>query len=129
MGVRSDFLEEYGLEDDLGVTEALVVYGDFILDHDMVEYKEGYAATHNAFWFFDPGWDEYLEINNWALLTADALAYAYRYSGYERFIEAADLFYGTGVTDPNWEDDAPEYIDTKGLVNHLNWGMVYMNSR
>ncbi len=126
MGRYLDFLDEYNLPDDLGVADALVVYAGFFLEHNMVEYRSGRAATYNAFWFFDPGWGEYLEINNWALVTADALAYAYRYSGEERFFDAAVLFYETGITDPQWEDALPEYIDTKGLVNHLNWGLVYM---
>ncbi len=127
LGRYLDFCEEYGLEDDLGVADALVTYGDFFLEHNMVEYKPGFAATYNAFWFFDPGWEEYLEINNWALTTADVLTYAYRYSGEERFLEAAAMFYATGVTDPQWEDDPPVYIDAKGIVNALNWGLVYMH--
>ncbi|HOZ47791.1 MAG TPA: hypothetical protein PK468_14370, partial [Candidatus Hydrogenedentes bacterium] len=127
LGKYLDFCEEYGLPDDLGVADALVVFGDFIIDHDMTVYTPGRAAAQSSFWFFDPGWEVYLEINNWALTTADSLAYAYKYSGEARFMDAAAMFYATGTIDPQWEDDAPVYLDTKGLVNALNWGLVYMN--
>ena len=69
----------------------------------------------------------YLDINNWALVMADALAYAYKYSRAQRFFDAAAKFYATGTIDPQWQDDPPVYIDTKGLANACSWGLVYMN--
>ncbi len=76
--------------------------------------------------FADPD-SSYLDIDNWALVMADALAYAYKYSGATRFIDAAELFYNTGATDQVWLDDPPVYMSTKDLVNSCNWGLVYMN--
>lgn len=58
---------------------------------------------------------------------ADVMAYAAKYSGEKRFLEAAAPFYATGTIDPVWQDDPPVYLASKDLVNSLNWGLVYMN--
>ncbi len=129
LGRYLDFCTEYGLPDDLGAGAALVTYGDFVINHLMNEYLPGRASTIDSIWFFDPGYETYQEINNWALVTADILAYAYKYSGQARFMTEAAKFYATGTIDPQWQDDPAEYYDTKGLVNALNWGLVYMNQQ
>ncbi|HSA02560.1 MAG TPA: hypothetical protein P5055_17660, partial [Candidatus Paceibacterota bacterium] len=126
LGRYLDFCEEYDLRDNLGVTQALTGYSDFILRHFSQEYRPGRMATWNAFYFYDPHEDPYLEINDWALVTADALAYASKYSGRTNYLEAAGKFYATGTIDQVWEDDPPVYMATKDLVNALNWGLVYM---
>jgi hypothetical protein len=126
-GKYLDFCAEYGLADNLGMAGAFATYGNFILNHFMTEYLPGRAASRDSYWFFDPGYATYLEINNWALLMADALAYAHKFTGQQRFLDAATKFYATGTIDPQWQDDPPVYIDTKGLVNSCNWGLVYMN--
>jgi hypothetical protein len=145
MGRYLDFCAEYGLSDDLGVKNALEVYGDFIINrmtHDIPTwYREncrescpeeevlarytGHVATIDSIWF-TADYETYLEINDWALVTADVLAYAYKYSGQQRFLDMAAEFYETGTTDQVWLDDPPVYMATKDLVNSLNWGLVYM---
>jgi hypothetical protein len=72
LGRYLDFCEEFGIQDDLGVTNALVAYADFILRFFTQEYRPGRAAAWNAFYFYEPHEDPYLEINDWALVTADA---------------------------------------------------------
>ena len=126
-GKYLDFCAEYGLTDNLGMAGAFAAYGNFILNHFMTEYLPGRAASRDSYWFFDPGYETYLEINNWALVMADALAYAHKFTGQQRFLDAAVKFYATGTIDPQWQDDPPVYIDTKGLVNSCNWGLVYMS--
>jgi hypothetical protein len=126
LGRYLDFCEEFQLTDNLGVTNALVAYADFALRHFMHEYRPDRAAAWNAFYFYDTPDQPYLEINNWALVMADALAYAYKFSGRTNYMTAAAKFYATGVIDPVWEDDPPVFLATKDLVNAMNWGLVYM---
>ncbi|NLH74035.1 MAG: hypothetical protein GX456_13345 [Verrucomicrobia bacterium] len=128
LGRYLDFCTEYGLPDDLGVANALTVYADFILRYFASEYQPGRLATWNALYFYEPHDPPYLEVNNWALVTSDALAYAYRYSGRTNYLAAAAKFYATGTADASWQDDPPVYLATKDLVNALNWGLVYMRA-
>ena len=129
LGRYLDFCDEYLLEDDLGVAAALEAYGNFIIDHLMREITEkpGYYATISSIWFTADN-ETYQEVNNWALLMADVLAYAYKYSGKTEFLDAAAKLYQTGTIDQAWLDDAPVYIATKDLVNSCNWGLTYMNT-
>lgn len=126
IGRYLDFCAEYDLSDDLGAAQALTAYSDFILRHFTLEYRPGRMAAWNAFYFYDPHEDPYLEINSWALVMADVLAYAHKYSGRVNYLEAAAKFFATGTIDPVWEDDVPVYMATKDLVNTLNWGLVFM---
>lgn len=126
LGRYLDFCQEYGLTDDMGVAPFLAAYADFILDHVCIEYRPGRLAVPHEY-YFDGSDPSYLEINNWALTMADVMAYAYKYNGAQRYLDAAAKFYLTGTVDPVWEDDPPVYIDTKSLVNSCNWGLVYMN--
>lgn len=128
IGRYLDFLQEYNLPDSLDAAEALRAYGDFILRFLLQEYPAGSGrAAHPYQYTFDGSDSSYLDVNNWALVMADALAYAYKYTQETRFLDAAERFYRTGVIDPVFEGDPPVYQSTKDLVNALNWGMVYMN--
>ena len=89
--------------------------------------KPGYYATVDSIWFTAP-YETYLEIDNWALLMADALTYAYKYSGKQKYLDEAARLYLTGTIDQVWLDDPPVYIASKDLVNSCNWGLVYMNA-
>jgi hypothetical protein len=147
MGRYLDFCTEYGLNDDLGVKNALQVYGDFIInrmtydiptwyrenchegcpDEEVLQRYTGHKATISNICFNWPeGCEEYLEINDWALVAADVLTYAYKYSGQQRFIDMAAKFYETGTIDQVFLNDEAVYRATKDLVNSLNWGLVYM---
>jgi hypothetical protein len=127
LGRYLDFCSEIRIADDLNVTNALLGYANFIQKHFMNEYRPGRAACWNAFYFYEPHEEPYLEIDNWALVTADVLAYAYKYSGNTNYLNTASKFYATGTIDPVWENDPPVFLGTKDLVNALNWGLVYMN--
>ncbi|MBF0101893.1 MAG: hypothetical protein HQK77_13395 [Desulfobacterales bacterium] len=148
MGRYLDFCQEYALTDDLGVKNALQVYADFIINHmtydiptwfrqhcqgqdcpteDVLQRYAGHIATIDNIWF-TADYETYLETNDWALLMADVFAYAYTYTGQQRFLDTAAKLYETGTIDPVWLDDPPVYMSTKDLVNSLNWGLVYMNT-
>lgn len=127
LGRYLDFCTEFGLADDLGVTNALRRYADFILQYETTEYAPGRVAARNAYYFYETTDQTDLEINNWALLMADVLAYAYKYSGQTNYLATAAKFYATGTIDPVWPDDPPVYLASKDLVNSLNWGLVYMS--
>ncbi len=129
LGRYLDFCAEYSITDTLGVASALATYGDFIINHLMrpIPEKPGYYATIDSIWFTSP-YATYLEVNDWALLMADTLAYAYKYSRQKRFLDNAARLYATGTEDQTWLDDPPVYITSKDLVNSLNWGLVYMNT-
>ncbi|MBN2432625.1 MAG: hypothetical protein JXQ27_14210 [Acidobacteria bacterium] len=126
MGRYLDLAAEYGWPDDLGVVPFLTAGADFVIQHAMVEYRPGRAAVPYDV-VFDGSDPSYLDINNWALTMADALAYAWKYSGHAPYLDAAGMFYATGTIDPVWEDDPPVYLGSKDLVNTCNWGLVYMN--
>ncbi|MBN2329568.1 MAG: hypothetical protein JXR73_20670 [Candidatus Omnitrophica bacterium] len=128
LGRYLDFLQEYGLPDEYQIAAAMQAYGDFVIDFVMQEYPPGSGrAVHPYDFVFDGSDPSYLDVNNWALVMADALAYIYKYTGEQRFLDAAERFYRTGAIDPVFEGDPPVYLGSKDLVNALNWGMVYMN--
>ena len=126
LGRYLDFCGEYGMKDDLGVAGAVAAYADFVIKFAMTEYKPGRAAVPYDY-IFDRSKKSYLDQNNWALVTADLLAYAYKYTGKKTYLATAAKFYATGTIDPVWKDDPPVYLGTKDLVNACNWGLVYMN--
>jgi len=132
LGRYLDFLQEYGLPDDQNVKNALAAYADFLIYFPKEEYAPGRAAVWYDYYFDGIQWNtgdrnyNYRDINNWALVAADALAYAWKYSGRSRYLNEAAKFYRTGMIDPVWLDDPPVYQATKDLVNSLNWGLVYM---
>lgn len=146
MGRYLDFCAEYGITDTLGVSDALSTYCDFFIDHmkreippymranhpgeyteDVLQNYEGHYALISDIWFMENPYEVYLEVNGWALLIADVMAYAYKYTGEQRFLDNAALLYETGTIDQVWLDDPPVYMSTKDLVNVMNWGLVYMN--
>ena len=128
MGRYLDFLHEFNRPDAFQVADAMRAYGDFVINFVMQEYPAGSGrAVHPYDFVFDGSDPSYLDVNNWALAMADALAYVYKYTGESRFLDAAERFYRTGVTDGVFEDDPPVYMAAKDLVNALNWGLVFMN--
>jgi len=129
LGLYLDFCAEYELKDDLGAAKALDAYSAFMLKFLAKELRPGCMSVPHEYRFgrLDETGEDYLEINNWTLVMADMLAYAYKYTGKKEYLAAAGKFYKLGTEDPQWKGDAPVYIDTKGLVNHCNWGLVYMN--
>jgi hypothetical protein len=128
LGRYVDFAMEYGLPEMAEARTALTAYADFVIQHGMQEYPAGSGrAVHPYDIVFDGSDPSYLDVNNWALVMADALAYVYKFSGEVRYLQAAERFYATGTIDPVFEGDPPVYMGTKDLVNALNWGLVYMN--
>ncbi|MCP4375917.1 MAG: hypothetical protein GY794_07060, partial [bacterium] len=80
LGRYLDFCGEYGMKDDLGAGKAVEAYANFVIKFAMTEYKPGRAAIPYDY-VFDRSNKSYLDQNNWALATADLLAYAYKYTG------------------------------------------------
>lgn len=65
-------------------------------------------------------------INNWLLLGADALAYAYHLSADEDYLNRAAALFRTGSHDPFYESDVNAYSSTKETVNSLTYGNVFL---
>jgi hypothetical protein len=77
------------------------------------------------------GWEDYevaVNVCNWHLLTADALAYAYAYGGGAGLMDRAREAFKTG-SDPVLEYYEPTYTATKEATNSANFGLVYMHQR
>ena len=65
-------------------------------------------------------------INNWLLELADACAYAYAFTGEQRYLDAAGEFFHTGVNNPFYMGSALTYSDAKEAVNHAVFGHIYL---
>jgi len=126
MGKYLDLCVEYGFSDPFNVAAALQAYCNFIINYTMVNTGPNASATIFQY-FFDHSDLSYVDHNNWALVLADVMTYAYKYSADTNYLQSAARLYNTGVIDPQWSNDPPVYMDTKGLVNSMNWGLVYMN--
>ncbi len=132
LGRYLDFLSEYGWADTQGVRAALRAYCDFVLNWATEEYAPGKSCFWYDYYFDGVQWNtgdreyNYRDINNWTLMMADALAYAWKYSGHSRYLREAEKYYRTGTVDIFWEGCPPVFAATKDLINSLNWGLVYM---
>jgi hypothetical protein len=145
LGRYLDFCAEYGITDNLNVAASLAAFSDFITRHlindiptwfrryaptevgeEVLAQYQGHLATIDSIWF-TAAYETYLEVNNWALLLADVLAYACKHTHTDQYMQTADQLYITGTLDPVWINDPPVYMATKDLANSCNWGLVYMN--
>ena len=61
---------------------------NFVIKFAMTEYKPSRAAVPYDY-VFDRSNKSYLDQNNWALVTADLLAYAYKYTGKKTYFDTA----------------------------------------
>jgi hypothetical protein len=65
-------------------------------------------------------------INNWLLLGADVMAYAYRLSGDANYLERAARLFRTGSRDPWYPDDLNFYAESKETVNSITFGHIFL---
>ncbi len=66
-------------------------------------------------------------VNNWLLLGADAMAYAYRLSGDADYLERATRLFRTGSRDPWYEGDSNYYAECKETINSITFGNIFLN--
>ena len=65
-------------------------------------------------------------INNWLLLGADAMAYAYHLSGDADYLDRATALFRAGNRDPFYVDDPNTYSTTKETANAVSWGNIFL---
>jgi hypothetical protein len=130
--------DEFELPDTYGARDSFLAYADWLrtypwLDLDPVD--TGPRAAYPYEWWFDgrtgiPGDDNDNDdpsINNWLLLGADAMAYAYHLSGDADYLERAARLFRTGSRDPWFEGDANTYSATKEAINSITFGHLFLH--
>jgi len=139
----ADYLEmraEFGLPDTSHAQSTFLAYADWLRTWawlDLEPIDAGPRAAYPYEWFLDdrqgdPG-DEYAlgnnvpAVNNWLLLGADAMAYAYRLSGDADYLERAATLFRTGSRDPWFEGDANTYAQSKETANSTSFGHIFLH--
>jgi hypothetical protein len=131
--------EEFGLADDVDARGAYLAYADWLRSYAWLELEPidtGRRAAYPYEWWFDgrqgdPS-DEWAvgnnvpSINNWLLLGADAMAYAYHLSGEADYLDRAAALFRTGSHDPFFEGDANTYSATKETANSISYGHLFL---
>ncbi len=133
--------DEFGLPDTYDAECSFLGYTDWLHTYawlNLTPIDTGSRAAYPYQWWFDgrtgiPGDDNDNEdpvINNWLLLGADAMAYAYRISGEDDYLEWAARLFRTGSRDP-WfggdEGDANTYSATKETANSVSFGHIFLH--
>ncbi len=130
---------EFGLPDDAGAVDSYLGFADWLRTYPLIPLDPidtGPRAAYPYEWWFDgrqgdPA-DEWAEgnnipsINNWLLLGADAMAYAYRLSGNADYLALAEQLFRTGSRDPFYPDDANTYSTTKETINGITFGHTFL---
>ncbi|MBU1670360.1 MAG: hypothetical protein KKF41_11780 [Actinobacteria bacterium] len=133
LGRYLDLCAEIGRADGSGAREQLLAMADQETRYMWKVDERGNCGVPYA-WMRDGtpwGWEDYeVQVNvcNWHLLTADALAYAVAYGGDPAMLDRAAEAFKTG-SNPDIEYYAPSYTATKEATNSANFGMVYMSAR
>ena len=131
---------EFGLPDDAGAVDSYLGFADWLRTYPLIPLAPIDAGPRAAYpyeWWFDgrqgdPA-DEWAEgnnipsINNWLLLGADAMAYAYRLSGDADYLALAEQLFRTGSRDPFYPDDANTYSTTKETINGITFGHTFLH--
>ncbi|MCJ7623429.1 MAG: hypothetical protein MUO76_07985 [Anaerolineaceae bacterium] len=142
LAALADYLEmrgEFGLPDTYGARESYLAYADWLHDYPWMELDSpgsGPRAAYPYEWWFDerqgdPN-DEWSEgnnipsVNNWLLLGADAMAYAYHLSADASYLDWAAQLFQTGVHDPFYEGDDSLYTETKQTINSISFGHIFL---
>jgi hypothetical protein len=138
----ADYLEmrgEFDLPDTYQARESYLAYANWLRTYawlDLEPIDTGPRAAYPHEWWFDsrqgdPN-DEWStgnnvpSINNWLLLGADAMAYAYRLSSDPDYRERATTLFRTGSRDPWFEGDANTYSSTKETANGITFGHIFL---
>jgi hypothetical protein len=138
----ADYLEmrnEFGLADIYGARESYLAYTDWLRDNAWIELEPmefGARAAYPYEWWFDERQgdldDEWAEgnnipsVNNWLLLGADTMAYAFRVSGDRKYLDWAAQLFQTGAHDPFYEGDPSLYTETKQTINSITFGHIFL---
>ncbi len=137
----ADYIEvrsEFGLPDTHNARSAYLAYANWLRSCpwlDLPSIETGPRGAYPYEWWFDgrkglPGDDDDnadASINNWLLLGADAMAYAYRLSGDADYMERAARLFRTGSRDPWYEGDANHYAESKEAINSIVYGHTFLN--
>ena len=136
----SDYVEmrrEFGLPDTYNARGTYLALADWLRTYawiDLAPIAGGPRAAYPYEWWFDgrtgiPGEDNDngdASVNNWLLLGADAMAYAYTLSGNANYLEWASRRFRTGSHDPWFEGDPSLYSETKQTANGVRYGNVFL---
>ncbi len=131
LGRYLDLCGESGRSDDAGARELLL---SMARQEAEVMWQEDGAGNRGVpyAWMRDGtpwGWEDSevaVNVCNWHLLTADALAYAVIYGADGGILDRAREAFKTG-SNPVLEYYRPEYTATKEATNSANFGLVYMS--
>jgi len=139
LGRYLEMREEFGLSDTYDAVGSLVGFADWLRTHALIELgpiDTGERAAYPYEWYFDgrqgDPTDEWsfgnnvAVITNWLLLGADAMTYAYRYSGDPQYMELATRLFRTGSRDPWYEGDENTYGESKETANSVAFGHVFL---
>jgi hypothetical protein len=139
LGRYLEMREEFGLPDAYDGQGALLGFADWLRTYAWIDLEPIDTGERGAYpyeWYFDdrqgdPG-DEWSVgnnvpvVTNWLLLGADAMAYAYRYSGDPTYMELATRLFRTGSRDPWFEGDDNTYGESKETANSVSFGHVFL---
>lgn len=131
--------QEFGLPDTYDAQGAYLAYADWLRTYpwiDLTPIDTGSRAAYPYEWWLDERQgdpdDEWAEgnnipsINNWLLLGADAMAYAYHLSGDPGYLERAAALFRTGTRDPFYEGDPSIYSESKQAINSIVFGHLFL---
>jgi hypothetical protein len=131
---------EFDMPDEHSARETYLAYANWLRTHawiDLPPIDSGPRAAYPYEWWFDGRMgdpqDEWSvgnnvpSVNDWLLLGADAMAYAYRLGGDADYLERATTLFRTGSHDPWFEEDANTYSSTKETVNGITFGHVFLH--
>jgi hypothetical protein len=133
--------DEFGLPDTYGAGGSFLSYADWLRTYawiDLDPVETGPRAAYPYEWWFDerqgdPS-DEWSvgnnvpSVNNWLLLGADTMAYAYLLSDDDDYLARAATLFHTGTRDPWFEGDENTYSSTKETVNSITFGHVFLHA-
>ncbi|MBN1883740.1 MAG: hypothetical protein JW885_16375 [Deltaproteobacteria bacterium] len=142
LSALADYLEmhrEFSLADTAGGRTAYLAYADWLVDYALLELVPLDGTSRAAYpyeWWLDgrtgdPA-DEWSSgnnvpsINNWLLLGADVMAYAYALGGDTKHRDAAGALFFTGSRDPWFEGDYSGYSESKQAVNGIAFGHLFL---
>ena len=142
LSALADYLEvnrEFGRTDTAGGRTAFLAYADWLVEYALLDLPSTDGRSRAAYpyeWWLDgrtgdPA-DEWSSgnnvpsINNWLLVGADALAYAYALSGDVKHRNAARALFFTGSRDPWFEGDYCGYSESKQTVNGITFGHLFL---
>ena len=140
LGNYLEMLQENGRADLYGGKETLLGLADWLHEYAWLPLgplPAGARAAYPYEWWFDgrrgdpndewSGGNNIPSINNWLLLGADALAYAYHVSGDPQYLDWAAQLFRTGSHDPFYEGDTSLYTETKQAINSIAFGHVFLH--